>query len=45
MTLRLEPFTIVLVGLMLLSFLVGRDTCACGEVQEPEPIKIEIIVG
>ena len=34
-----ELATLFLVGLMLLSFFVGRDTCAC-EYQEPEPIKI-----
>ena len=43
MTLRLEPFTVVLVGIIILSFLAGRDTCAC-EYEEPERIEINVPV-
>lgn len=42
MKLRLEPFTIILVGLMVLSFFVGRDTCACGDLPPVDPIATEI---
>ena len=44
MTLR-ELASLFLLGLMLLSFFVGRDTCGCGDIEEPEPIKIEVMVG
>ncbi len=43
MTLR-ELASLFLLGLMVLSFLAGRDTCACGDVEEPEPIKISVPV-